>query len=94
MGRLKVRKWQILRKDVRRIRLNRYLYDVYSYVCTYMARRRSGRDGSTLCGVMTKSTETDKASLMLPQDQEFRLFRPIRLSARIIIHGLADAEVQ
>lgn len=43
---------------------------------------------------MTKSTETDKASLMLPQDQEFRLFRPIRLSARIIIHGLADAEVQ
>lgn len=64
------------------------------FICTYMARRRSGRDGSTLCGVMTKSTETDKASLMLPQDQEFRLFRPIRLSARIIIHGLADAEVQ
>lgn len=82
----------ILRKDMRRIRLNKYLYDVY--ICTYMARRRSGRDGSTLCGVMTKSTETDKASLMLPQDQEFRLFRPIRLSARIIIHGLADAEVQ
>lgn len=83
----------ILRKDVRRIRLNRYLIRCL-FICTYMARRRSGRGGSTLCGVMTKSTETDKASLKLPQDQEFRLFRPIRLSARIIIHGLADAEVQ
>lgn len=36
-----------------------------TYVHTYMARRRSGRDCKyvhTLCGVMTTNTETDKAS--------------------------------